>query len=91
MEWLSINDVKRLVKQKLYRLETGSRAGDSLVYDRNSGKYVGHIESSSQSFHQSKEYIPSAYVIETLETLNNHSKTDWKQSGNGWGTGGNGW
>lgn len=61
MEWLSINDVKRLVKQKLYRLETGSKAGDSLVYDRNSGKYVGHIEGSSQSFYQDKSYRPCRF------------------------------
>lgn len=49
-QWLSINDVKRLVKQKLYWLETGSMPGDSLVYDRESRKYVGHIESNKNTF-----------------------------------------
>jgi hypothetical protein len=91
MQWLSINDVKRLVKQKMYQLETGSKSGDSLIYDRQSGKYVGHIEGSTQTFHQDSSYIPSRYIIETLETFNGRDKRDWKNKGNGWGSGSTGW
>lgn len=91
MQWLSINDVNRLVKQKMYQLETGSKPGDSLIYDRQSGKYVGHIEGSNQTFHQSNSYTPSRYIIETLENLNGGSKADWKNNSTGWGSNSNGW
>lgn len=72
--WLSINDVKRLVKQNLYRLETGSKSGDSLIYDRQSRRYVGHIESNSNSFHQDPSYDVPYYVVEYLETFRGE---DW--------------
>lgn len=93
MQWLSINDVKRLVKQKMYQLETGSKPGDSLIYDKQSGKYVGHIEGSTQTFYQSNSYTPSHYIIETLEMLNGGGKGDWKNNnlGRGWGSGSDGW
>lgn len=78
MEWLSINDVKRLVKQKMYRLQTGAHSGDQLVYDNRSGKYVGHIEQGR--FAQSKQYEVPAYIIKRLNTFDN----DWDSLGGGW-------
>lgn len=92
MEWLSINDVKRLVKQKVYQLETGSKPGDSLVYDSRSRQYVGHIEQSRNTFHQNASYTPPSYVIETLQAFDGNSPTDWRnnRNANGWG-GSDGW
>lgn len=78
-QWLSINDVKRLVKQKLYWLETGSKPGDSLIYDRISRKYVGHIESSSNTFHQDFNYITPTYVVKALDSLNDN---EWNENNN---------
>lgn len=68
-QWLSINDVKRLVKQKLYWLETGSKPGDSLVYDSRSRKYVGHIEGGNNSFYQDSQYNIPPYIVTSLETF----------------------
>lgn len=78
-QWLSINDVKRLVKQKLYWLETGSKPGDSLVYDRESRKYVGHIESNKNTFHQDSDYITPPYVINALDSFNDNQ---WNEQNN---------
>jgi len=69
---LSINDIKRLVKQSLYRLETGSKPGDSLVYDRQTGQYVGHIENKTSSFYQDSSYNVPSYIIEYLETFDSN-------------------
>jgi|GEM_PF-4535783 hypothetical protein len=79
MRWISINDVKRLVKQKLYELETGSKQGDELIYDKTTGKYVGHIE-GGKTFHQDQTYEPPALIIKTLEGFNN----DWSADNGGW-------
>lgn len=78
--WLSINEVNRLIKQKLYWLETGSKPGDSLVYDRESKKYVGHIEANSNSFYQDPGYTIPPYVVSFLETFKGE---DWNNNG-GW-------
>ncbi len=78
MQWLSINDVKRLVKQKMYQFETGSKPGDQLIYDKNSGKYVGHVENGN--FYQDKSYQIPQYIIQTLKDFDN----DWTKDGSGW-------
>jgi hypothetical protein len=77
---LSINDIKRLVKQSLYRIETGSKASDSLIYDRQSGKYVGHIENGT-SFYQDSYYQVPQYIIEYLDKFEGNS---WNQSNRSW-------
>ena len=85
VQWLSINDVKRLVKQKLYRLETGSRNGDLLVYDRSSRDYVGHVESagsSSERFHQDSHYVIPQYIIKTIQAWDG---SGWNNCSFGWG------
>ncbi len=79
MQWLSINDVQRLVKQKLYYLETGSKPGDSLIYDRQSKKYVGHIEGSSNTFYQDSQYTVPPYIVSHLETFKGN---DWNNENN---------
>lgn len=79
MRWVSINDIKRLVKQELYRLETGSRPGDQLVYDRASGKYVGHIE-QGRNFVQDRAYEPPVYIVKMLDEFDN----DWQSDCQGW-------
>ncbi len=78
LQWLSINDVKRLVKQNLYQLETGSKATDQLIYDRKNGKYVGHIENGT--FYQNDTYEIPQYIIQTIEEFDN----DWSKGGYGW-------
>lgn len=77
MPYLSINDVNRLVKQKLYKLETGAKSGDHLVYDRHSKKYVGHIENGN--FYQHNNYRPSKTITNALDNLN---ENDWFNSSN---------
>ena len=77
-QWLSINDVRRLVKQQLYFLETGSKAGDQLIYDRNSNQYVGHVE--GRQFHQSESYVPPSFITQTLRNFDN----EWSKEGTGW-------
>jgi hypothetical protein len=77
---LSINDVKRLVKQKLYWLETGSQPGDSLIYDSRTRKYVGHIEGGRNTFHQDSQYIVPPYIVSYLETFKGE---DWN-NGSAW-------
>lgn len=86
VQWLSINDVRRLVKQKMYRMETGAKPGDILIYDRRSKQYVGHIESDSR-FEQEPSYSPPPYIIEALETFDG---SGWNNR-NGWGGGGHSW
>jgi len=92
MQWLSINDVKLLVKKKLYQLETGSRDGDYLVYDRTAKTYVGHIEGAKYNdasetiesvkfFKQKEEYNPPRYIISEIETYKGSS--EWFD-GNSW-------
>jgi hypothetical protein len=81
VQWLSINDVRRLVKQKMYRLETGSKPGDQLVYDRRLRQYVGHIEGGGSYFEQSPHYEPPRYIIEALEDFDGG---DWNGGGHGW-------
>lgn len=81
VQWLSINDVRRLVKQRLYRMETGSKPGDILIYDNRRREYVGHIEAGSSSFEQNPAYTPPQYVYEALKTFD----------GGGWVDGDWGW
>ncbi|PIY08653.1 MAG: hypothetical protein COZ18_11155 [Flexibacter sp. CG_4_10_14_3_um_filter_32_15] len=85
IKWLSINDIKRLAKQKLYQLETGSTSTDRLVYDRQNRKYVGHIEnynsSSNSKFTQDRSYKPSFEVISYLNSLD---QDDWNNDSSGW-------
>jgi len=78
-QWLSINQVKRLVNQSLYRLETGSHSSDQLIYDRQSGKYVGHIESGR--YYQSPNYQVPHYIIQQFE---NFDEDEWNKDGSGW-------
>lgn len=84
VRWLSINDVRRLVKQKMYRMETGSKPGDILIYDRNRKEYVGHIEGgnsaygSGSSFEQAPSYEPPPYIIEALESFDGGGWNDDK-------------
>jgi hypothetical protein len=77
-QWLSINDVKRLVKQGLYRLETGDHSGNQHVYDRQSGKYVGRVESGQ--YQQSLEYQVPQYIVKRLQGFDN----DWTEECRGW-------
>lgn len=77
---MSLRDVNMLLKKGLYRLETG--VNQNLIYDKNSGEFVGHIE-SGQSFSQSQYYTPSLYVIQQLESYNGE---DWRKDSTGWNT-----
>lgn len=83
-QWLSINDIKLLVKSGLYRLETGANQSDSLIYDRKSGTYVGHIQQAhtlNERFQQSDTYTPPPYVVQTLNSFNG---SDWNKNSEGW-------
>lgn len=80
-QWLSINDVRRLVKRGMYRLETGSKPGDSLIWDNRSKQYVGHIENGGSYFRQDSSYIVPVYVIQALETYDGN---DWLGKGFSW-------
>jgi hypothetical protein len=77
-QWLSINEVKRLVKMGFYQLETGAHSSDQLIYDRQSRKYVGHIESGQ--YQQSLEYQVPQYIVKYLQEFDN----DWTEEGKGW-------
>ncbi|MCW5907407.1 MAG: hypothetical protein KIS94_06085 [Chitinophagales bacterium] len=82
--WLSINDIKLLVKSGLYRLETGANKNDSLIYDRNSGTYVGHIQHAhtlSERFQQNDAYIPPPYIIQTLDSFTGN---EWNSNNEQW-------
>lgn len=70
VQWLSINDVRQLVKQRLYRMETGAKPGDILIYDNRRREYVGHIETGRSYFEQNPAYTPPPYIIEALEEFN---------------------
>ncbi len=80
MRFISINDLKLLVKKGLYQLETGSRPGDYLVYDRKARTYVGHVEGTTYDdqtevlgtvgyFLQNEKYEPRQYIISVLDTF----------------------
>ena len=77
MRWLSINEVERLIKQKIYWLETGSKDTDSLVYDKKTRSYVGHIESGQ--FYQNKNYEPTPNIIKSLDSLD---ENEWFKDSN---------
>ncbi len=81
VQWLSINDVRRLVKQKMYRLETGAKPGDQLIYDSRRGEYVGHIEGGGTYFEQNPRYEPPRYIIQALEEFDGGG---WNNDGHGW-------
>ncbi|MBV7440091.1 hypothetical protein KRX57_01520 [Weeksellaceae bacterium TAE3-ERU29] len=72
MNWISINDARLLIKKGMYRLETGAKSNDQLIYDNRSGKFVGHIE-NGRFFQESSYQIPT-YVKVELEKLN---QNDW--------------
>lgn len=87
MRFISINDLKLLIKRKIYHLETGSKEGDYLVYDRNSRTYVGHIEGakfnnqsntiiSAKYFFQNEKYDPPRYIISEIEAFGKSENWD---------------
>lgn len=73
VRWLSINDVKRLVQEKMYALENGT------VFDRRGGNTVGKI--SGNSFTQDSDYQIPPYIIQRLETF---SDDDWDKDCHDW-------
>jgi hypothetical protein len=78
--WISINELKRLVKQGFYKLETGAHSGDQLIYERKSGSYVGHIENGH--YYQDPNYqVPQHIEIHKFETFD---EDDWRKDGIGW-------
>lgn len=86
IQWLSINDIKLLVKGGFYRLETGAKKNDTLIYDRQKGTYVGHLENqgtSNEYYKQDGSYQPPVYILQALETFNN-SNSNWNKDGRGW-------
>lgn len=87
VQWLSINDVRRLIKQRLYRMETGAKPGDLLICDNRRREYVGHIEGNS-NFEQAPSYSPPRYIIEALETFDggnwNAEGMEWSKHGHSW-------
>lgn len=72
MRYLSINEVERLIKQGLYFLETGSHPADSLIYDKKTRQYVGHIENKNR-FQQDSHYVVPEYIVEYLDTFDGKS------------------
>jgi hypothetical protein len=70
MQWLSIRDVKMLVKKGLYTLETG--ASENLIYDNISKKYVGHIDSKG-SLKQNNDYQVPVQIQGYLNELDSNS------------------
>lgn len=72
MQWLSINDVKKLVNDQLYEIREGS------VFDRERN-YVGRIDGNS--FSQNQSYRPSRQAIARLRELD---EGDWFSAGRGW-------
>ncbi len=78
MQWLTIRDIKYLIKKKLYEFETGS--SNNLIYDRKTKQFVGHVDSNDR-FVQSPDYIPSQEIIYQLQSLD---LDEWKQDGKGW-------
>jgi len=76
---LSYYDVRRMVQKGLYRLETGAKSHHELIYDRKSGKYVGHFE-SGKIFQQDRSYQVPQYILVELDEL---KSGDW-ENGSGW-------
>ncbi|MBK8346449.1 MAG: hypothetical protein IPL08_02100 [Saprospiraceae bacterium] len=78
MKWLSIRDVKMLIKKGLYTLETG--AAENLIYDNITKKYVGHIDSEG-NLNQNQDYqIPiqiQGYLNELDGNANWNEKNPW--------------
>lgn len=74
MKWMSIRDINMLVKKGLYKLETG--ATENLIYDKQSGKYVGHIDSGG-SFKQDSKYVPTPFIVKTID---NEVKGNWNDN-----------
>jgi len=76
---LSYYDIRRMIQKGLYRLETGATANAELIYDKKTGKYVGHLESGNV-FNQDSSYQVPQYVIVELDELKSGS---WEE-GSGW-------
>ncbi|MDR0829039.1 MAG: hypothetical protein LBN95_02880 [Prevotellaceae bacterium] len=77
-QWLSINQAKQLVKQGLYRLETGSNSDAQQIYDKQSGNYVGHIKNGQ--YYQSPNYQIPQYIIQKFEVFDRNAwdkRRDW--------------
>lgn len=79
MRWMSIRDINMLIKKGLYQLETG--ASHNLIYDRQSGKYVGHIDRGG-SFVQDRNYEPNNYII---RMIHEEEKGGWNDNSS-WGS-----
>lgn len=73
VRWLSINDVRRLINEKIYALENGT------IFDRKKGEVVGQMRGNN--FHQDPDYRIPTYVVKLLDAF---CDDDWNDSSDDW-------
>ena len=66
MNWLSINDIKFGIKRRMYEIKHNAE-GKTLIYNAQTGDYVGHFDEDNERFTQSKSYQQSTIEIEMFD------------------------